>query len=189
MATGGWRLDVDDQNDQHTVNICEEEVYSIHLLSENLENENDPGNHHTVNISEEEVCTTHLLSENLENENLEIENDPENHNIVISSLPQEVDQVCKIVSAASRLAHVTDKNESVGILFVGDGGAGKSALINGLLGRNIATEGAGANPVTGMSALENPYELVLPTEDSLVKFTVWDTPGIQDDHEDKKKIS
>ena len=187
MATGGWRLDVDDQNDQHTVNICEEEVYSIHLLSENLENENDPGNHHTVNISEEEVCTTHLLSENLENENLEIENDPENHNIVISSLPQEVDQVCKIVSAASRLAHVTDKNESVGILFVGDGGAGKSALINGLLGRNIATEGAGANPVTGMSALENPYELVLPTEDSLVKFTVWDTPGIQDDHEDKNK--
>ena len=218
MATGGWRLDVDDQNDQHTVNICEEEVYSIHLLSENLENENDPENQHTVNISEEEVCTTHLLSENLENENLENENDPENqhtvniceeevctthllsenlenenlenendpenHNIVICRLPQEVSQVHKIVSAAHRLTRVT---ESVSILFVGDGGAGKSALINGLLGLKIATEGPGAKSVTGMSALENPYECVLPIEGSLVKITVWDSPGIQDDHEDKRK--
>lgn len=176
MATGGWRLDVDDQNDQHTVNICEEEVYSIHLLSENLENEIDPENQHTVNISEEEVYTTHLLSEN--------EIDPENHNIVICSLPREVSQVRQIVSAAHRLTCVT---ESVGILFVGDGGAGKSALINGLLGRKIATEGAGAKSVTEMSALETPYECSLPIEGSLVKITVWDSPGIQDDHEDKRK--
>ena len=244
MAAGGWRLDVDDQNDQHTVNICEEEVYITNLVSENIENENGPGNQHTVNICEEEVYTTNLVSENLENENdpenqhtvniceeegyttnslseileneienendpenqhtvniceeegyttnslsenleneIENENDPENRNIVISSLPR----ARKIVSAACRLAHVTDKNESVGILFVGDGGAGKSALINGLLGQNIATEGAGAKPVTGMSALENPYECVIQTKDSLVKVTVWDSPGIQDDHEDKRK--
>ena len=204
MAAGGWRVDVDDQNDQHTVNISEEEVYTTHLLSENLENENDPENQHTVNICEEEVYTTNLVSENLENQ-IENENNPGNQhtvniceeevyttNLISENLENENDpeqfkvdrQIRKIVSAARRLAHVT---ESVGILFVGDGGAGKSALINGLLHQNIATEGAGAKSVTGMSALENPYECVIQTKVRLVKVTVWDSPGLQDDHEDKIK--
>ena len=84
----------------------------------------------------------------------------------------------------SRVQHVENTAQCVKILFAGKAGAGKSSLINGLVGQKIAKEGAGAKPVTGVSALENPYECEIQTNDCLVQVRIWDSPGLQDGYQD-----
>ena len=143
MAAGGWRLDVDDQNDQHT--FCDVEVHIPHLLTENLEN------------------------------------DEENRNILVSSINVGRENAS---AARRRVQHIENTAQCVKILFAGKTGAGKSSLINGLVGKKIAEEGAGAKPVTGISTLENPYECEIQTDDSSVQIQVWDSPGLQDGYQD-----
>ena len=67
------------------------------------------------------------------------------------------------------------------IFFVGEEGAGKSSLINALIGREIAKEGAGADPVTGLEALRNPYRNVyVCAAETNVEVEAWDSPGFRD---------
>ena len=82
-----------------------------------------------------------------------------------------------------RVQHLANTAQCVKILFVGKAGAGKSSLINGLVGQKIAKEGAGAQPVTGISALKNPYKCEIQIDDSLVQIHVWDSPGLQNGYQ------
>ena len=67
------------------------------------------------------------------------------------------------------------------IFFVGKEGAGKSSLINALIGREIAKEGAGAESATGLNALKNPYKNVyVCAAETNVEVEVWDSPGFID---------
>ena len=128
------------------------------------------------NVCEEETYTTITYSENLEN-------DEDNRSILVSSMDvgKETASVVR-----RRVQHIENTAQCVKILFVGKAGAGKSSLINGLAGQKIAEEGAGAKPVTGISALEKPYECEIQTDDSLVQIRIWDSPGLQDGYQDDK---
>ena len=135
----------------------------------------------TENIYEEEECTTDLQVNNL-SENLET--DVGNRRILLSSIGVNHEIAA---AARSRMQHINSTDESVAILFAGKTGAGKSSLINGLVGRKIAEEGTGAKPVTGESALDNPYEgQVVQTDGPCVRVTVWDSPGLQDGYQEDK---
>ena len=86
-------------------------------------------------------------------------------------------------TARSKMEQFFKTDQSVSILFAGKTGAGKSSLINGLVGRNIATEGASPHSITGLSSLKQPYEgEYVRAEGARVKVIVWDSPGLQDGH-------
>ena len=91
-------------------------------------------------------------------------------------------------TARSKMEQFFKTDQSISILFVGKTGAGKSSLINGLVGRNIATEGASPHSVTGLSSLKQPYEgEFVRGEGARVKVIVWDSPGLQDGHHRDRK--
>ena len=71
-------------------------------------------------------------------------------------------------------------DQSVSILFVGKTGAGKSSLINGLVGKKITEEGSGATPCTSLCSLQNPFEEYVQYNDKQIKIIVWDSPGLLD---------
>lgn len=142
MATGGWTVD---ETDNNIGNVCEEETYTTHTHSENLENDEDIPS------------------------------------ILVSSMDVGRETASFV---RRRVQHLANTDQCVKILFVGKAGAGKSSLINGLVGKKIAKEGAGAEPVTGVSALKNPYKCERQVGDSLVHILVWDSPGLQDGYQD-----
>ena len=83
-------------------------------------------------------------------------------------------------TARSKMEQFFKTDQSISIIVLGKTGAGKSALINGLVGRNIATEGASPHSVTG---LKQQYEgEYVRAEGGRVKVIVWDSPGLQDGH-------
>lgn len=67
---------------------------------------------------------------------------------------------------------VTGSNE-VNILVTGKTGTGKSSLINGIIGEEVAPEGSTLNPETS-EVTGYPFKL------HEVDVTVWDSPGLQD---------
>ena len=72
--------------------------------------------------------------------------------------------------------------ESVDVLFTGDVGAGKSSLINGLFGREVAPEALSPNAVT----IEvNDYTV---QRNSPYQVKVWDSPGLHGGLEDKQRL-
>lgn len=83
--------------------------------------------------------------------------------------------------ARKKIRDIIRTDQSVSLMFAGKTGAGKSSLINGLIGRNIAQEGASPRQVTTINALEQPYQgEYVRAEGARVKVIVWDSPGLQD---------
>lgn len=86
-----------------------------------------------------------------------------------------------VAAGCEKLNEILTNNQSVSILFAGKTGVGKSSLINGLVGSEVAKEGGGAKPTTGIEALSEPHEVKKPAaEGSEVTIQVWDSPGLQD---------
>ena len=69
---------------------------------------------------------------------------------------------------------------SLGLVVVGEAGQGKSSLINGLLGKQVATEGRSLDPET------QKVEKYSYTENGIA-VTLWDTPGFGVDSDEKEE--
>lgn len=68
--------------------------------------------------------------------------------------------------------------KSITIVCVGKLGTGKSALVNGIVGRKVAKEGNSAFTETvAITLFEEPIHV---SEKSEVKVRIWDTPGLGD---------
>lgn len=85
-----------------------------------------------------------------------------------------------VSSLSEKYTHLTDDfvkwaigRDFVNILFTGRTGAGKSSLINGITGKDVATEGDSLDPET-LEVAKYSFEY------NDVKITVWDSPGLQD---------
>ena len=90
-------------------------------------------------------------------------------------------------AARSTMKDLEDKGESISILFAGKQGVGKSSLINGLIGKEVATEGA--NPYSVTKFLEKPYEGEhVQSDGRQVQVTVWDTQGLDGSRNDRENI-
>ena len=70
--------------------------------------------------------------------------------------------------------------DSLSIFVSGKTGGGKSALVNALLGRKVAVEGAEPDPKT---SVVSPYENIVNS----VRLKVWDSPGLQDGTENEER--
>lgn len=73
--------------------------------------------------------------------------------------------------------YIAQGKDSLSMVIAGKMGTGKSSLINGVVGRKVAKEGASA--VTQTTEIE-PYEAKVVTSAKTVTITVWDTPGLGD---------
>ena len=90
-------------------------------------------------------------------------------------------------AARSTMKSLEDEDESISILFAGKQGVGKSLLINGLIGKEVAIEGA--NPYSVTKFLEKPYEGEQVHSDGRhVRVIVWDTQGLDGSRNDRENI-
>ena len=93
-----------------------------------------------------------------------------NQSIVPSLKNLNEDEVRMIQETVQRLS---ERGEPINILVIGPTGAGKSTLINALLGDAVAKEGAGAGSVMAQVEVhEGKYEGI--------KLRVYDTTGFND---------
>ena len=84
------------------------------------------------------------------------------------------EDVCKSVIRS----WLNEGHASLGLVVVGEAGQGKSSLINGLLGKEVAKEGDDLDPET--QKLEK-YSY----EENGVAVSLWDSPGFGIDSDEK----
>lgn len=79
----------------------------------------------------------------------------------------------------ARKRHMASGKDTISILFTGKVGAGKSSLINALLGKKVAVERAGAISETNkVEYFEKKFLISDIAKEVTVKL--WDTPGLSD---------
>ena len=127
---------------------------------------NDAENEGVVTVPAEdelEVCLENKVEECLENEAwFHIFLKPIDTAAILSDDRNLKDMAMGIIEQFAKSEH------SVSILFAGKTGAGKSSLINGLIGHKIAEEGCGPDPCTGLSSLQKPFQKSVRYEDKEV---------------------
>ena len=74
---------------------------------------------------------------------------------------------------ATKMNEWIEKSRAVNIFVTGKTGTGKSSLVNGIVGRHVATEGGTLDPSTDKVTM---YQCVVDD----IEVNVWDSPGLQD---------
>ena len=74
---------------------------------------------------------------------------------------------------ATKMNEWIEKSRAVNIFVTGKTGTGKSSLVNGIVGRYVATEGGTLDPSTDKVTM---YQCVVDD----IEVNVWDSPGLQD---------
>jgi GTPase SAR1 family protein len=87
----------------------------------------------------------------------------------------EVEDLLKLARDPERLEAIIKNAKKMQILIIGKTGAGKSTLINGLVGEEVTTVGYGL-ATTGVSPEVTPYQCQIQG----VAVTVYDSPGLED---------
>ena len=81
--------------------------------------------------------------------------------------------------------YIAQGKDSLSIVIAGKMGTGKSSLINGVVGQEVAKEGASAmTETTEIKA----YQAKVETPEKTVAITVWDTPGLGNVFGDDEKV-
>ena len=73
--------------------------------------------------------------------------------------------------------YIAQGKDSLSIVIAGKMGTGKSSLVNGIVGKKVADEGASA--FTQTTEIKD-YEAKIVTSEKTVTVKVWDTPGLGD---------
>ena len=76
-------------------------------------------------------------------------------------------------AVATKMNEWIEKSRAVNIFVTGKTGTGKSSLVNGIVGRHVATEGGTLDPSTDKVTM---YQCVVDD----IEVNVWDSPGLQD---------
>jgi len=78
-------------------------------------------------------------------------------------------------------SYFTKGKDSIGILIAGKMSTGKSALVNGIVGKEVAEEGDKAfSETTKIVSYETQVEMPVELLRKRIKVMVWDTPGLGD---------
>ena len=76
-------------------------------------------------------------------------------------------------AVATRMSEWIEKSRSVNIFVTGKTGTGKSSLVNGIVGKDVAVEGDTLDPSTDKVTM---YQCMVDD----IEVNVWDSPGLQD---------
>lgn len=81
--------------------------------------------------------------------------------------------------------YVEEGKDTLDIIIAGKLGTGKSALVNGILGKEVAVEGLSPESVTkAIELYESKLKMTHEEHGKEIKVRVWDTPGVGDPLDD-----
>ena len=90
------------------------------------------------------------------------------------------EELCQSLIRSLVQSWIEEGHGSLGLVVVGEAGQGKSSLINGLLGKQVAAEGSSLDPET--QSVEK-YSYI----ENEIAVTLWDTPGFGVDSDEKEE--